>query len=144
MKKKEPNRTPISIEDEFIGTSVGPRKPKEKKNDTTKDLNILIKQPMSIELIKEIFLRIEGRWIYDKSGESTIRIYAISNHEFIIKINKIKFFEYRYILDSGGVYSIRSLFKNNKEIDTSDLKKLIRFEIYNWLCENLDKVTIIK
>jgi hypothetical protein len=141
-KIKRLTKQPVNIESEFIGVPVGPKKPKEKKNDTTKDLEILLKQPMSVDLIKHIIMRMEG---YRQCTEKDIiKIYALQGYRkehdnFIIIIYPHKScFPNRYFLCSMSLHHFRSF--RCEEMDSSPLKSMIRHEIYKWLCDNPDKV----
>ncbi len=137
----------ISVEDEFIRKPVGPRKPKEKKSDLTDELNKFISNPITLQTIAEILIRLQGRWISEKPGEYKIKIYGLQGFgdeydEFFIIIKKVKHFPLKYYLTSASLYELTWL--NGKDMDTSHLKQNMRCNIFKWLCKNLDQTIKIE
>jgi len=147
MKKKITKKS-IDIESEFVGKPCSPKQPKEKKNDLTKDLLLFLEQPISMDSIKDILIRIEGRWIHCKSTDSKIKIYAfqknhtIKTYEFVVLINAIKHFEFKYYLENGSLYKL-CYFENIEKIDRSVLRQKVIHKINDWLIENINEIKII-
>jgi hypothetical protein len=145
--KKKIIKKNVDIESEFVGIPVGTKVKKEKKCDLTDEIEKFLSSQITLESICEILLRLEGRWIADKSKIAKIKIYGLSScgqevDEFFIKIKSTKFFDQKYYLTSGSFYNLRWVAQGEK-LDKSILRQELRGEIWKWLCNNLDQVKII-
>lgn len=141
MKKNKKNN--IDIEAEFVGLPMSQKTEKEKKNDLTKDLKNFIDNPINIDCIKNILLRIHGRYILENHEISTMKIYGLEKKsEFFIIINHSKYFSLKYYLTKSCFYLINRM--KDKSIYTSYLKEEVGGIIYNWLQENTKYIKIIE
>jgi hypothetical protein len=139
---------PISVEDEFIGIPVGKKGPKKKKSDLTKDLQEFLAAPITLDSIKDILLRMQGRWIFDKPGFAKIKVYALTRYdkyydEFLIMIKKDKHFKVTYYLTSATLCELEWM-GSSEDICRSMLKQHARHEIYRYFCNNQDEITKIE
>ena len=139
----------IDIESEFIGSSVGPRKPKVKKNDLTQDLKEFLENKITLQSIEKIILRIEGRWVSENPIGLNTKIYSIipnnkcDEYEFFIKIKCHKYFNFMYYLTSSDFIKLER-WSGNEKINKSDLRCLSSSKIYNWLVVNLHQTKVIE
>ena len=147
--KQITKKKPIDLESEFIGIPVGQKKERPKKNDLTKDLQLFLKVPISIESIRDVLLRIEGRYCCEKPGIVLIKIFSIKNledeREFIIKIKHAKFFQKTFLLSTRNLYELHNFGDGASDwLSTSILKRKVSIAIQDWLIENLDQTTLVE
>lgn len=138
-KSKNLFKKSIDIESEFAGIPVGQKTPKEKKNDLTKDINIFLGSPITLESIKNILSRLNGRWTCDKPEISKIKIYKLNSFskeypEFFIYIQREKTFQFKYYLSKYTLYELGYL--SPKRMNLSSLKQNLAEILWQWFILN--------
>jgi len=125
----------IDIESEFIGKAVGPLQKKERKSDLTDEINQFLEEPITLESIKKIMIRMSGYRKEYPIEKVSIKIYTIDKREYLI-----------YIKGFQGVWSSKWFLSNwfmayldgfrIKEVDRSMLKQKLAHAIRAWCDEN--------
>jgi hypothetical protein len=146
--KKKITKKTIDIESEFIGTPVAPVNKKEKKSDLTDEIKKFLSEPINLDSIKKILLRLRGPISDYELQRSKIFIYGIprlSNfrkdvNEFLIRIDTPKW-SYKYFL--SWHYFCHLGYFSNEKIDKSELRDELARALRNWLDKNLDQITIL-
>jgi hypothetical protein len=146
--KKKLVKKSIDIESEFIGKPVDPKQKKEKKDDLTDEIRKFLDEPINLDSIKRIMIRLKGPISEYELERSRIFIYGIpklsngkkSVGEFLIKIDTHKW-SYNYFL--GGFFLASLNFFSKERIDESRLKQDLAHALRNWLEDNLNKIFIL-
>lgn len=146
--KKKIVKKSIDIESEFIGKPVGPHKEKEKKSDLTDDIKKFLNEPITLDSIKRIMLRLRGPISEHELQRSKIFIYGIPTigytgknvSQFLIKVDTHKH-SYIYFLGWLCFHSLDCF--SIERIDQSRLKQDLAHALRNWIDKNLDKITVL-
>lgn len=131
----------INIEDEIQGVSVDPLKKKNKPLGLTEEIKIFLKNPITLEQIKYILLRLDGPISKFQFEKSNMKIYCFNRYdkqkiyEIIIRI-KTKDYFITYFLNSFGLYRLG--FFDVEQNEKSPLKKNLSHSIRNWIYKNLN------
>lgn len=147
--KKKITKKSIDIESEFIGKPVNPKNKKEKKDDLTDEIKKFLSEPITLDSIKRIMLRLKGPISEYELSRSKIFIYGIpkvsdsqpSVSEFLIRIQTHKW-SYNYYLGWFCLCELNAF--SIKKIDESNLKEDLAYHLRKWIRNNLDKVNILK
>jgi|GEM_PF-6724846 len=146
--KKKLVKKSIDIESEFIGKAIEPKKKKERKDDLTDEINKFLSQPINLDSIKRILMRLQGQISdYDLAnskmsifGISTVRYYSeISIMDYLIRINYRKKSNLFYL---GHFILCDLCFFSPSQLDKSILRQKMAHTIRDWLEKNLNKISI--
>lgn len=143
MKKdKSLSKKSIDIESEFIGKPVGPRKQKEKRPDLTDEIHKFMKEPITLNSLKWIILRLVGLASITFYDKSTIDIYQIHESFYVIKIQEKKR-QFPIIFYIGPHLMCELDWISVHELDKSFLRGDLSHTIRNWLAKNPAQVHIL-
>ncbi len=132
MKPITKKRT-IDIESEFIGKPVGPLQKKERKADLTDEIKRFLEEPITIDGIKCIMLKLSGYKKEHLIGSWKITIIHLAEEEYIIKIFTSKS-SHKWFL--GYFFMIELHYFSAKIAHRSILKQHLVRAIRKWCVEN--------
>jgi len=146
-KNKALTKKSVDIEAEMVGLPVEPKKKKEKKDDLTDEIRKFLAEPITLDRIKWILLRLSGPLSKDTCNKAKITIYGLpccqyKNHlKYIIRVFS-KGFDEDFFLDGFSISRIS--FFSVKNVDDSMLKQSLRVAIERWLEKNPESVKRIE
>lgn len=148
-KYKKKLKKPIDIEKESAGSPVAPIGKKEKKLDLTDEIKKFLTEPITLESIKRILLRLKGPVSEQDVMKSKINIYGFPTnrhgkryvYDFLIMI-ETKNWTTKYFI--GPMMFAYLNFFDSEKVDNSILKQNLCHALRNWLHNNLDKVRVIE
>lgn len=150
-RKNKLEKRKIDIESEFVGAVPPHRKKKEKKSDCTEEIKKFLAEPITLEGIKAILMRV---YRYNSDNiRNKIRVISIkkTNHmnekyngyDFFIYIHSPKQNHYYEFLLSHWNFVIFDLFSVDK-LDTSILKQQLANALRKWFENNLNQTTRVE
>lgn len=138
----EPRKKTVDIESEFIGAPVGPTRKKDREPDLTDEMKRFLREEITLDSIKDMLIRWEGKWAVNKITDAKIKIYAIKGFdsercEYVIKIKYSKDSQSSFYINSYDMFEMR--FFSKEVLGKSRLKQEVIYNIRAWLDANPDK-----
>jgi len=148
MKQAQKPKKKINLPADTEGLPVAPLGLKERKADITSEIKLFLQEPITLESIKYILLRLSGPITHYKYIKSKVAIAALKSristydkYDFIVAV-EIGDYTYKYYVDSMEFYKLGWF--SQKDLGKSSLKKELGWIIFRWLSSNLEKCQIIE
>lgn len=139
---EKPRKKMVDIESEFIGAPVGQARKKDREPDLTDEMKRFLREEITLDSIKDMLIRWEGKWAVNKITDAKIKIYAIKGFdsercEYVIKMKFLKNLQLSFYLSRNDLFEIS--FFSNERLGRSMLKQEVIHKIRSWLDANPDK-----